>query len=96
MHPGYVPPPADFEAAVREDMEERWRSLPTDVPGVDVHLTPVRRSAAHALIDASTDAEIVIVGSRGRGGFTELVLGSTADQVVRHAHCPVTVIRSRA
>ena len=34
----------------------------------------------------------IIVGVDGSGGFSRLMLGSTADQVVRHAHCPVTIV----
>ena len=44
------------------------------------------------LIDASKEADLIVLGSRGVGGFTRLMLGSTADQVVRHAHCPVTIV----
>ena len=44
------------------------------------------------LINASKDADLVVLGSRGVGGFTRMLLGSTADQVVRHAHCPVTIV----
>lgn len=48
---------------------------------------------ASALIDRSKDADMVVVGSRGRGGFAGLRLGSTSEQVTRHARCPVLVIR---
>jgi nucleotide-binding universal stress UspA family protein len=44
------------------------------------------------LINASKEADLVVLGSRGAGGFSRLMLGSTADQVVRHAHCPVTIV----
>jgi nucleotide-binding universal stress UspA family protein len=47
---------------------------------------------AGELINASKDADLIVLGSRGAGGFTRLMLGSTADQVVRHAHCPVTIV----
>ena len=48
--------------------------------------------AAQELISASGDADLVVVGSRGGGGFARLMLGSTSNQVVNHAACPVVVI----
>jgi nucleotide-binding universal stress UspA family protein len=48
--------------------------------------------AAQELIDASRDADLLVVGSRGGGGFTSLMLGSTSNQVVHHARCPVVVM----
>ena len=44
------------------------------------------------LINASKDADLVVLGSRGVGGFTRLLVGSTASQVVQHAYCPVVIV----
>lgn len=48
---------------------------------------------ARELVDASQDADLVVVGSRGGGGFRGLLTGSVSSQVVNHADCPVVVIR---
>ena len=53
-------------------------------------------NAAQVLLDASDGAELLVVGSRGHGGFTEALLGSVGQHCVQHANCPVVVIRGSA
>ena len=54
---------------------------------------PVRAGPAAALLEAAKGADLLIVGSRGRGGFKGLLLGSVSLQCVSHAPCPVVVVR---
>jgi nucleotide-binding universal stress UspA family protein len=61
--------------------------------GVQVHANLVEDSAAKALIDEAASADLVVVGSRGRGGLKSMLLGSVSRAVVQHAPCPVAVIR---
>ncbi|GAA0927595.1 universal stress protein [Kribbella koreensis] len=58
---------------------------------VDIELVPGR--PAQVLLHAAESADLLVVGSRGRGGFTGLLLGSTSHQVLHHAHCPVAIVR---
>ncbi|QZY29221.1 universal stress protein [Nocardioides coralli] len=86
---GYVPPLADYEAAVRDELAADVAALDLDC---EVHLHVVHAATAQALLDAAEGADLLVVGRRGRGGFRGLVFGSTADQAVRHAPCPVTTV----
>ncbi|MEK0096915.1 universal stress protein [Streptomyces sp. NPDC056002] len=58
-----------------------------------VHERLVRGNAAEVLVDAAEGAEMLVVGSRGHGGFRRALLGSVSQQVAHHAPCPVTIIR---
>jgi nucleotide-binding universal stress UspA family protein len=60
---------------------------------VPVRARVVEGNAAQVLLDASDGADLLVVGSRGHGGFTEALLGSVSQHCVHHAHCPVVVIR---
>jgi nucleotide-binding universal stress UspA family protein len=62
-------------------------------PSVAVTAESARGTGGLALIEASNEADLVVVGRRGRGGFSELVLGSTSSEVAAHSHAPVAIIQ---
>ena len=64
-------------------------------PSLDVEALPVKGQPADALLEHGADAELIVVGRRGLGGFKSLLLGSVSQQVVQHAPCPVVVVRHR-
>jgi nucleotide-binding universal stress UspA family protein len=57
-----------------------------------VTVTAVNGFTAQALIDATKDSDLLVVGTRGGGGFGSLLMGSVSSQVVHHANCPVVVV----
>ena len=63
-------------------------------PDVDVRQHVIHGSPAPALVTASAGALLLVVGTRGRGGFRALLLGSTSHAVLHHAYCPVAVVRT--
>jgi len=59
----------------------------------DMQLRALQGGAASVILDASRDALMVVVGSRGRGGFAGLLLGSVSAKIAEHAECPVLIVR---
>lgn len=93
--PGYMPPLADFQQAVINQLREDLESLGlADSPQLHLHASHGRSS--QRLLEAARKADLLVVGSRGAGGFKGLGFGSTADQVTRHAPCPVVVVPTAA
>src|SRR5258705_3458945 len=76
------------EEAVAEVASRLGESRPASVT-----IRAVNGIPAQELINASRDADLMVVGSRGTGGFARLLLGSVSNQVVQHAHSPVVVVR---
>jgi nucleotide-binding universal stress UspA family protein len=78
-------------AALRAPLA-RWREA---FPNVEIAAEVVPGRPAAVLVAASQDAQLVVVGSRGRGGLRGMLLGSVGQQLIQHARCPVAILRER-
>jgi nucleotide-binding universal stress UspA family protein len=88
-----IDPEFDLEQA-RERFAEELTAVFADQPrpaGLREHL--VEGDPSEVLIRASQGAEVLVVGSRGRGGFARAMLGSVSQRCAQHAACPVVVVR---
>ena len=81
-----------LEAAARSILDASLAEARSVDPGVEVRGELVEARPASALLAAAEDADLLVVGSRGRGGFAGLLLGSVSAQCVHHAPCPVVVV----
>ncbi|KIE23332.1 universal stress protein UspA [Streptomyces sp. MUSC 125] len=89
----YAREPGTLAAGERRLLAEVVAGQRERFPDVPVEHAVVRGGAREALIEASANAGLLVVGARGRGGFTGLLLGSVSQAVLHHAHCPVAVVR---
>jgi nucleotide-binding universal stress UspA family protein len=77
--------------AAQEDVDTAMTHLGEARPE-SVTVKAVSGIPAHELINASQDADLLVLGARGHGGFAQLRLGSVSTQVTHHAHCPVVIV----
>jgi nucleotide-binding universal stress UspA family protein len=94
----WMPAPVDREALFAEiqtqlDAGEKW--LRAHFPKLPIEVKLVEGSAVDVLVKASETSELLVMGTRGRGGFAGMMLGSTTDGVRHHAKGPVMVVRDR-
>jgi nucleotide-binding universal stress UspA family protein len=80
------------QQAARELLESALASAGGEPAGVSVEVVPRFGAAPDVLVEESGAAALLVVGSRGRGGFAGLLLGSVSQRAVHHARCPVVVI----
>lgn len=90
-HLGSVPAPADQAHRVVREAHAR---ADEHLPGLSVREIVGEGTPAHVLIDAARDVDLLVVGSRGLGGFRGLLLGSVGQHCLTHAACSVVVVRS--
>lgn len=91
--PNAVPSTEAFQQEVERETAKIVADKLGDPPKVPVEIHVAHSPSPQALLSASRGADLLVVGHRGRGGFSGLMLGSVAEQCVRHAACPVLVVR---
>lgn len=92
----YMVPSLEYEEAattVLAEAVETARSMTSSPDSIEIRSSLVNLRAAEALIDASDDAELLVIGSRGHGAFAALLLGSVSLHCATHAACPVVIVR---
>ncbi|MGH8869842.1 MAG: universal stress protein [Actinomycetes bacterium] len=92
------PPPggpgdSGLQAEAKKMLAEARREVAQSAPDVPVETHLVTGAAGAVLTRFAVDAELVVVGNRGLGGFSELLIGSTGVHVSIHSSCPVAVVR---
>jgi nucleotide-binding universal stress UspA family protein len=85
----------ELRDAAEATLDATLREAIPDTRGVDVERRVVEGAPAAVLVEESRASDLLVVGSRGHGGFAQLLLGSVSQQCAHHAECPVVVVRSR-
>jgi nucleotide-binding universal stress UspA family protein len=94
--------PADFEDVLRENRREAKELLEQQAKWIEesggtvkeTHLREGRADEEIVEVAEEIGAGLIVLGSRGHGRLTRALMGSVSDSVVRHAHCPVTIVRA--
>jgi nucleotide-binding universal stress UspA family protein len=86
----------DFRTAAADTLDATLRDAIPDAGEVEVERHVVEGTPAAVLVEQSRDADLLVVGSRGHGGFAQLLLGSVSQQCAQHAECPVVIVRQQA
>jgi len=82
----------DFKEEAHQTLEREIKEVTGGRDDVRIEPRVVAGSAASELLRAAEDADMLVLGSRGRGGFRGLLLGSVGQQCAQHARCPVVII----
>ena len=90
--------PEEYGDQPRQEVLQRLERFTSELvpkdPAVDVRTSVEEgKNPAKVLIERSKEADLVVVGSRGHGGFVGMLLGSVSQHLVAHAECPVVVVR---
>jgi nucleotide-binding universal stress UspA family protein len=83
---------SDQRRAAEQVLERATAHMLSELDGVDLEREVIEGPAAEMLVGAAAKADLLVVGSRGHGGFVGLLLGSVSQQCAHHASCPVVIV----
>jgi nucleotide-binding universal stress UspA family protein len=86
----------DFRRSAEAALDETLKEVGPGTDGLTIERRLEQGTAAAVLVEESHGADLLVVGSRGHGGFAQLLLGSVSQQCAQHASCPVVVVRGPA
>lgn len=86
-------PMSDFAQWAGQAQREVVDEVAAETPDVTVQCTVGQGEPAQVLLDAAKGAELLVVGNRGRGGVTSVLLGSVSHHCAQYAECPVVIVR---
>ncbi|SRR5579871_3109791 len=92
-YPVTVPDDSDYSELAAKVVADAIAEVAGPAGPVEIRSKVIEGNAAAVLLAASADAELLVVGSRGHGGFVEALLGSVSQHCVHHAACPVVITR---
>lgn len=84
----------DLHRAAEERVDRATTELAADCEGVEIERKVVEGAAAEVLVDAVGGSDLLVVGSRGHGGFAGLLLGSVSQRCAHYAPCPVVIVHA--
>jgi nucleotide-binding universal stress UspA family protein len=84
----------DLRHAAEQLLDQVIAEVGVDAQGVEIERQVLEGGAVDVLVNAVTDGDLLVVGSRGHGGFAGLLLGSVSQQCAHHAPCPVEIVRA--
>ena len=89
-----MPPIEDFEERAGQQLDKTLERAGIDLPEDQLVRKVLRASPGRGLLRSAAGAAWLVLGSRGIGGFERLLLGSVSAQLMEHAPCPVTIVRT--
>jgi nucleotide-binding universal stress UspA family protein len=85
---------SDLHQAAEALLEDAAAYVASQGLDVEIECEAVEGTAAEVLVGAASESDLLVVGSRGHGGFVGLLLGSVSQQCAHHARCPVVVVHA--